>query len=275
MNSSLTLEITGRETRSSRRSAAAAFRDLVLPREHGSWSLALEPLAFGLLVAPSLPGLLFALAVIAAFFARRPLNLAVRESRPARRSAARHAAFVCVGIAAVFFGLTLVSAGAAWTIWLLPSLLAGGIFLGFDLRGLGRAQIAEVAGAAAFAFLPAALAALAGKTGVVAVVPGMLMLFRAIPTVLVVRSVLRGAKAGDYRPTLPIAATIVAAGFVTMLAIERFTSWVLAGLLGMLALRAVVLLGFPRPALRARTIGMIEAMGGVVFVSIGALAARG
>lgn len=275
MNSSLTLDITGRETRSSRQSAAAAFRDLVLPREHGSWSLALEPLAFGLLVAPSLPGALFALAVIAAFFTRRPLNLAVRESRPARRSAARHAALACVGLAAVFFGLTLAAAGVAWTIWLLPSLLAGAIFLSFDLRGLGRAHLAEIAGSAAFALLPAAIAALAGKTGVAVVVPGIPMLFRAIPTVLVVRAVLRGAKTGEYCPTLPIAATVVAVGFATTLASAGLTSWVLTGLLGLLTLRAFVLLGFPRPVLRARTIGMIEAVAGVVFVLIGAIAVRG
>src|SRR3974377_1668220 len=48
---------------------------LILPREHGSWSLALEPVAFGMLAAPSTPGLALAAAAISGLFLRRPLKL--------------------------------------------------------------------------------------------------------------------------------------------------------------------------------------------------------
>ena len=41
---------------------------LTLPKEHGSWSLALEPVAFGLLVAPSAAGAALALAAGLGFF---------------------------------------------------------------------------------------------------------------------------------------------------------------------------------------------------------------
>ena len=56
-----------------------------LPREHGSWSLALEPLALGLLVVPSAAGAALAAAALAGFFARRPLKAAA--CRPLSRSA--------------------------------------------------------------------------------------------------------------------------------------------------------------------------------------------
>jgi hypothetical protein len=66
-----------------------SFRSLVLPREHGSWSLALEPVALGLLVAPSRAGMWLALAVLAGFFTRRPLKLALTlPGTDARRPAA-------------------------------------------------------------------------------------------------------------------------------------------------------------------------------------------
>jgi hypothetical protein len=45
----------------------ARWRDVILPKEHGSWSLALEPIALGLLVAPSWAGGSLAVAVLAGF----------------------------------------------------------------------------------------------------------------------------------------------------------------------------------------------------------------
>jgi hypothetical protein len=56
-------------------------RELVLPKEHGSWSLAIEPVVFGLIAAPSVAGGWFGLAVLAAFFARRPVRIALRNPR--------------------------------------------------------------------------------------------------------------------------------------------------------------------------------------------------
>jgi hypothetical protein len=57
---------------------------LILPKEHGSWSLALEPLALGLLAAPSLAGGPLAIAAIAGFFLRRPLKILLREENCGR-----------------------------------------------------------------------------------------------------------------------------------------------------------------------------------------------
>ena len=58
------------------KSPRPSLRALLLPREHGSWSLALEPLALGLIAAPSWPGAALALAALALFFARRPWQAA-------------------------------------------------------------------------------------------------------------------------------------------------------------------------------------------------------
>jgi hypothetical protein len=48
---------------------------VALPSEHGGWSLTLEPVALGLLVAPSWPGLALGAAALVAFVARTPLKV--------------------------------------------------------------------------------------------------------------------------------------------------------------------------------------------------------
>ena len=94
----------------------ARWRDLVVPREHGSWSLALEPLVFGLIAAPSAAGGCLALAVLAAFFARRPLRLALGDASPARRTAARGPLVWLAMLAAAWFLAALVGGGLGWLV---------------------------------------------------------------------------------------------------------------------------------------------------------------
>lgn len=242
--------------------------DLVLPKEHGSWSLAFEPVALGLLAAPSAGGGWLAVAVAAAFFARRPLRIAWRDADGDRRAAARNAFGVCAGAAAVAFGLAVAAAGVAWTVWLAPTALAGAVFLGFDLRNAGRDGLAEVTGAAAFGFLPAAFAVVAGWSAVNALLLGAVMLGRAVPTVLSVRAFLRAAKTGELHSGSALAATGLAllAGVLLWWAEFVPAAWVI--LLALLALRTAALLVFPRPQLRPRTVGMVEAVAGIVFVVV-------
>ena len=244
----------------------ASWRELVMPKEHGSWSLAFEPLALGLMVAPSLAGASLAFAVAAAFFARRPLNIAMRDHRADRRAAAFGAVLVCLGVACWFLLIALALAGGGWAPWLLPSVLLGAAFLAFDLRNGGREEAAEVAGAAAFAFLPAAIAVLADWPAFAAFALGLVMLGRAVPTVLCIRAYLRGAKTGERRPGAALAAAAIAVAMGVMLARGGVAPGGAVVLLGLLLLRAVALLIFPRPALRARSLGVIEAAIGVVFV---------
>ncbi len=247
---------------------------VVLPREHGSWSLALEPLAFGLIAAPSLAGASLALAVVAAFFARRPLRMWCGEAVAAGRAEARGPLAVLVVVAVGAFGVTVMLGGTAWLGWLLPVAAAGAVFLYFDWRAAGRESVAEVAGATAFALLPAALAALAGWGSSAAVALALVMLGRAVPAVLTVRECLRAAKTGRRAPGLALvgAAGALIAGVV--LARSGLAPTLAAWCLALLAARTLALLVWPRPAWRARTLGMIETVLGIGFVLTAALAWR-
>lgn len=249
----------------------AQGRELILPKEHGSWSLALEPLLFGLLAAPSVAGGWFALAVVAAFFARRPLRISVREARAERRTAARQALVACIGVSAVAMLVAVRLAGLAWLGWLIPSALAGGVFLVFDLRSAGREQPAEIAGAAAFAWLPAALAALAGHSASASIALALVMCGRAVPTVLCVRAALRGMKTGAWHVAPAIVSSVMAALVTLLLWLAGHAPFLAVAAMIVFAFRAAWFLVAPRPAVRAKTIGMLEAALGVVFVLVVAL----
>ena len=252
--------------------ALSLWRDIISPKEHGSWSLAFEPIVLSLLVAPSAAGTLLAAALAAGFFARRPLRIARVEHRPERRAAAFWALSGCAGIALVAFGGALVQGGIAWLPWLLPLALAGGFFAYFDLRGAGRAAAAEVAGAAAFALAPAAVAALAGWTPLEIVALALVVLGRSVPSVLCVRAFLRAAKTGVRRDGAALVAASVALAVAAVLVAHALAPFFAVVVMVGFTVRAFALLVVIRPAWRARSVGMMEAILGLVFVAGVALA---
>jgi hypothetical protein len=249
--------------------ARPGWFSLVRPREHGSWSLALEPMALGLLVAPSGPGLLLAAAVMGAFLARRPLRLwweGGAESDPAGDA--------LLGCAELALGAALLASwlgGTGWLVWLLPTAVLGGIFLWLDLRREGRSAPAELAGAAAFACLPAVLARLAGFTPAAALALGAVSLARNVPTVLYVRARVRAHKVAPVSPAPGVAAAGIACTSTAVLVRLDLAPATALVLTGLLLARAILLLSPAGAAPTARTIGIIEAALGLLFVVLLAL----
>src|SRR3954462_15867053 len=89
-----------------------AWRGVIIPKEHGSWSLAFEPVVLGLLCVPSPGGCLLGVAVTAGFFARRPLRVFFREYRNEQRRAAAAALITCAIMAAIAMAAAIGVAGA-------------------------------------------------------------------------------------------------------------------------------------------------------------------
>lgn len=252
---------------------STSARALLLPKEHGSWSLAFEPVALGLLVASSRASWLLALAVVAGFFVRRPLKLAVTLPRgDGRRRPALIWALLFSGLALGFLFASAI-VGSWIALWpLLLAALFGAIFLWFDLRNEMREAEAELSGSAAFAVVPAAFATLAGWSAPVALGLAALMLTRSLPTVLTVRTYLRQAKGLPATPVLAI--TTAAAAFAGIYLLESkdivpVAGWVLAA--GLL-LRAIIFLSPLRPVWPAKRVGMLEGVLGVVYLGGLALA---
>lgn len=253
-----------------------SFRSLVVPREHGSWSLALEPVALGLLVAPSAGGasLALAVAVVAGFFTRRPLKLAATlPLADPRRAAALRWTFLFATIALAALAAAAFAFGANkqqtdWrALWPLPLAAPfGAAFLWFDLRGEMREAEAELAGSAAFALVPAAFATLAGWSAGPALALAALMLARSVPTVLTVRAYLRIAKGKPAQVGPAIASALASLAVAVVLAVFRLVPIATSVFAGVLATRAVWLLAPLAPAWSARRVGMMEGIVGLAYL---------
>lgn len=252
----------------------ASLRSVLLPREHGSWSLAFEPVALALLAAPTAAGAALAGAVAAGFLTRRPLKLAV--TTPAADSR-RSVALRCLAALAAAGLLGLVAAawaGPASRLWpLLAAAPLGGLFWRFDRRGEMRAAEAELAGSAAFALLPATFASLAGWPAAETWALAALALARSVPTVLTVRAYLKARKgAGAGRARALLAGLVAAAGLVLLARIGA-VPLLAAGWGGLLLARTAWLVGPWAPAWPATRVGMMEAVLGITFcTSLGAAA---
>lgn len=242
------------------------WRDVVMPREHGSWSLALEPVALGVLLAPSLAGGYLTAATFAAFLARRPLKLALSEPLPVRRTSARQAFVVLSAASAGFAALAFATAQNNFALWLLPAAVLGAVFLWFDLRKAGREQAAEICGSAAFATITGAIVAADGYSTQTILVANFLMLARAVPTVLFVRAIIRGHKTGTLRPFAALSAafgvTLLAALLVVRDAIPSLTAIPVVLLLA----RAATFLTWKPTMLRARALGIQELVIGILYL---------
>jgi hypothetical protein len=243
----------------------AARATVFLPKEHGSWSLALEPLALGLLVAPSWAGGALAGAVLAGFFARRPLKASFAAGDPIRRRESREVLVMwgALALAGLFEAGVLGGWGALWP--LLPAAALGLVFAHWDGQGEGRSSVAELAGSAAFALVPAALVTLAGGSPLVALTLAALVLARSIPAVVTVRHYLRAAKGAASSPAWPVLASGVAAAGLLGLVLAGAAPRVAAVLGAALFVRTIWLTGPWRPAWPARRIGQAEAMLGLVY----------
>jgi hypothetical protein len=242
---------------------ATAWHSIVIPKEHGSWSLAFEPVVLGLLCVPSLGGCLLGVAVTAGFFARRPLRVFFREHRNEQRRAAAAALITCVTMAGIAMAAAIGVAGAGWLAWLIPAVLCGGVFVAYDIRNNGRAECAEIAGAAAFASLPGAFAAIGHASLASALALSLVMSVRAVPTVILVRATVRARKSGGVAGSLPL----FSAAFGLAISVALVAGGWAPRLVGVWALlllaRAVFMTRHP---LRAKTLGMIEAVLGIAFV---------
>jgi hypothetical protein len=243
----------------------AAASTVFLPKEHGSWSLALEPVVLGLLIAPSWAGGALVGAALAGFFARRPFKASFAAGDPLRQRDAREAV-VMWGALVLAGGFEAGVLGGWEALWpLAPAAMLGLCFAHWDGQGEGRSAAAELAGSAAFAFVPAAIATLAGESPAVALTLAVLVLARSASAVVTVRHYLRTAKGGAASPFWPLFVSGAAAAALLGLAITGAAPRIVA-VFGALFFARTLWLASPwRPAWPARRIGQAEALLGLAY----------
>ena len=185
--------------------AATNVRAVALPAEHGGWALIIEPIALGLLVAPSIAGLLIGAGSFAAFLARHPLKVAIGDRRKnrvlKRTSLADRFALLYVALATVFFTLAITRMSRES---LLPFAIASPLVLIqflYDARGQSRKLTPELAGALAVGSISTTIALAGGWSMPTAYALWIIVACRHVPTILYLR-VLLGRRRQKQRSTV-------------------------------------------------------------------------
>ncbi len=241
--------------------SSVAIRPLALPNEHGGWGFILEPIVLGLLVAPSSAGLLMGIGVLAAFLTRHPLKLAAADwLRRRMYPRTKICLLLSLGYGTTAIALIVAALALGPHIAMLP-LVAGAlpaaIQFGFDARNKGREMLAEVAGSLASASVAAAIVIAGGGSAWIALALSALTAARAIPTILFVRSALRG---GSHIRSL------AAHGAGILVAAALFTAGLAPGAAIVAMCILLVRAALTRPATPAKTIGLRELAYGAAFV---------
>ena len=252
------------------------LRSVALPTEHGGWSLTLEPVILGLIVAPAVAGWALGGAALAAFVARTPLRvLLVDRWRGRRLPRTRLAARVFaleMGLIVVLATIAAISAEAAFWWPLLVAAPLIGLELWFDMRSRSRRLVPELAGTIGIGSVAAAVALAGGSSDSVAAGLWIVIAARSIAAVPFVRVQLLRAKSqahvvwhSDVAQLLAVVAVLVcwAADLVPPAAVAALAT-----------LAAFELAAVRRPPQRAAVIGAQQVVLGLTVVLITGLGVR-
>ena len=257
-------------TRAAPAPGGVPLRLVVVPTEHGGWSLLGEPVLLGLLVAPSGSGALVAVAALAAFLSRQPLRLFVSDrSRgkvyPRTRLAERAFGVLAVVAAAAMAGAVATAHGRLLVAAAMAAPL-GVAALAFDLGKRSREAAGELAGALALGAVAAIVALAAGTPMARSLALWGVLACRAVPTILFVRARLRLEKGQPAGVAGAIVAHLLAIGIVVLMIRRQLAPWAVAWAMVLLLARTIGGLSPARPRLKAWQLGASEAAFGLVVV---------
>lgn len=258
------------------RTATSDSRQVLLPSEHGGWSLTLEPVVLGLIVAPSSAGLVLGLAALLAFVARTPLKLALvdrwrhrrlRRSVLAERAAGLELAGV-VGLAALAVGLA--EKAFWWPLALAVPLVA--VELWYDMRSRSRHLAPELLGAVGMGSVAAAVALAGGAGNGTAGGLWVILAARSVAAIPFVRVQLRRAKGQPHSRWWSDGAQLLAVAVAGVGVVASPAP--LSGLAAIAGLAAVHVVLVRRPVPPVPVVGVQQVVLGLLVVVATGLGAR-
>ena len=244
-------------------------RSIALPVEHGAWGFLFEPLAAGMLVAPSAAAPFILLLVAGAFLTRQPLKFLLGDFLQ-KKYLPRTA--VALRFALIFGGISLLGLFGSLVFApiesFIPFIIVAPLvvyLIAQDAARQTRQLLPELLAAAALASSITALALAGGFAYPAAFALWAIMLARLIPSVLYVRSRLRLEKGKPFSRFTPVAAHILAFAFLGALYLSGFASILTLVMAAFLAGRAAFGLSRCRQILQAKQLGIWEVVYGVIY----------
>jgi hypothetical protein len=230
----------------------------------------LEPIALGLMLAPTVPGLFLSLAATGAFLARHPFKLAVGNWRRNRQSArtvlAERFAIVYLCVAILALVLAIQTGGAALLLPLLLALPTTILQLSYDSSGRSRALIPELAGSISTGAVATAIAISGGWPRPAAFGLWAIMASRTLPTILYVRARLQMLHGKPASSAGVISAHLVAVLVVVGLAFVRLAPALAVLAMLVLLLRAILGVSKSDRQVTAKKIGLREVVLGALTI---------
>lgn len=255
--------------------AQVRLKTVAIPPEHGAWGFLLEPVALGMLVAPSPAGICLALAVLGAFLMRHPLKIAVTDRQRGKRyERTALAERVALGYGALALGGGLAAVLLAGVSILLPFMLAAPLSIlmfASYAQNRGRDLLPELAGAVALAATASGVALAGDEPLDRALALWAILAARDVPSILYIRARLRLERGKPHSVPLVAAANAVGVAGILALALAGFAPALAVIALVILFGRAMYGLSPYRRAVRVQIIGVLEMFYGLLVVALTAI----
>ncbi len=168
------------------------LKNIMLPSEHGGWSLVLEPVVLGLLVAYSFLGLLLGLSFFFLFLLRHPLRTVIGDLKKNRKFPRTNVAgiisIIYFLLSASFFMYAIILSGKNL---IFPMLFALPFFLTYILIDIiiqKRSLLSELSGPVALGSVSASIALADGWSLLPALGLWMIIIFRILPSIIYIRA---------------------------------------------------------------------------------------
>lgn len=251
------------------------WKAVALPPEHGGWGFLLEPIALGLLVAPSWAGFFLGVAALGAFLSQHPLRLVYADRRRGRRFARTAAAervllgYTALALAGLLAAVALAGLAPLWPLVLAApfGLVQVASMLANRSRGLPR----ELAGAVTLAAVAAPIAVAGGADAITALGLWAVLAARDAPAVIYVRERLRLHKGQPAAVGRVIAVHALALAAIVLLAWWDVVPMLAVVAIAILLARAGHGVSPWRWFSRPQTIGFLELGLGLLTVLLTAL----
>ena len=246
---------------------------VALPKEHGSWGFVLEPLLLSLIVAFTIDGLLLALATFILFLSNQPLRIFVNKSSSHKiRSIAVFVLLFYLLVSAVLLVLPILHLELEKLLPFLGGILLMPIYFFAVIKKFSRNLFVELLPIFSMTLIAISIITFDNSFNYNPIIFGMLLLSRAITTVIYVSAKVKESKGFEFSVRYTHILNFV---FLLFIIFASFTNHLpLLSILGLVLLTLRSVIGFSQFNFTKtiKQIGVMEFIYGSLFVIINGIA---